>query len=177
MQDVQPTNGRGLKRLSEEKLAQAIELIGKGFLLKDVAAAIECTPMKLWYDMQNDPNWRLAYERALEASVELEVDQMLTLADDATRDPKVVRNQLDARKWRASKRAAKRYGDRLDLTVQTVVPVAAALEAARARVRPMRDQADVIEGELVDTKGEKARGATDCNSVSGTLPAKFEDVL
>lgn len=55
------------------------------------------------------------YARAREAQAEFMDHKIITTADNIT-DPAVARVQIDAYKWRASKLAPKRYGDKLDLT-------------------------------------------------------------
>ena len=54
------------------------------------------------------------YARARELQQDYEADNMIEIADTAA-DPNKARIQIDARKWRASKLAPKKYGDKLDL--------------------------------------------------------------
>lgn len=56
------------------------------------------------------------YARAREAQAHREVEEIREIADGATNeDYNVARLKIDARKWRASKMAPKKYGDKLDL--------------------------------------------------------------
>ena len=64
--------------------------------------------------LENVPAFRDKYARARERQQDFEADHILTIADEAT-DANLARLQIDARKWRASKLAPKKYGDKLDL--------------------------------------------------------------
>ena len=71
------------------------------------------------------------YARAREAQAELLADEIIEIADETSRDTKVdqdgntfansewinrSRLRVDARKWKASKLAPKKYGDKVDVT-------------------------------------------------------------
>lgn len=62
------------------------------------------------------PDFAQQYARARELQQDREADHMVVIADE-TKDPNKARLQIDARKWRASKLAPKKYGDKLDLNV------------------------------------------------------------
>lgn len=56
------------------------------------------------------------YARAREVQAHREADEIREIADAATvEDYNVARLRIDARKWRASKLAPKKYGDKLDV--------------------------------------------------------------
>ena len=56
------------------------------------------------------------YARAREVQAHREVDEIKEIADSAIPESvHVSRLQIDARKWRASKMASKKYGDKLDV--------------------------------------------------------------
>jgi hypothetical protein len=65
-----------------------------------------------WLDKHED--FAQKYARARELQQDREADKIVSIADE-TDDPNKARLQIDARKWRASKLAPKKYGDRLDL--------------------------------------------------------------
>jgi len=52
------------------------------------------------------------YARARELQQEREADKIVVIADEAT-DAGLARLQIDARKWRASKLAPKKYGEKI----------------------------------------------------------------
>jgi methionine synthase II (cobalamin-independent) len=62
----------------------------------------------------NNPEFADKYARAREAQADVYAQQIVDIADAAT-DAGIARLQMDARKWAASKLAAKKYGDKLDL--------------------------------------------------------------
>jgi hypothetical protein len=64
--------------------------------------------------IEERPDFREKYMRARELQQDREADKIVVIADE-TDDPNKARLQIDARKWRASKLAPKKYGDRLDL--------------------------------------------------------------
>lgn len=65
-----------------------------------------------WLD--KNPEFAQKYMRARELQQDREADKIVDIAD-AAEDANLARLQIDARKWRASKLAPKKYGDRLDL--------------------------------------------------------------
>lgn len=66
--------------------------------------------------LSDDAAFAQRYARAREAQAHREADEVKALADGATPETVgVVRLQMDARKWRAGKLAAKVYGDKLDV--------------------------------------------------------------
>lgn len=70
------------------------------------------TSVYKWLD--EHPEFAEKYARARELQQDREADNIVVIADDA-KDANLARLQIDARKWRASKLAPKKYGDRLDL--------------------------------------------------------------
>lgn len=91
------------------------------------------------------------YARVREIRADVEVDEAMQIADNPDIDPSRAKNMIDIRKWRASKHAAKTYGERLDLSVSGTVSVTEALDAARSRLLPMRDQ-QAIDAEVITDK-------------------------
>ncbi|QMP18238.1 clamp-loader subunit [Ralstonia phage RpY1] len=90
------------------------------------------------------------FTRAMEIRAELLVDEMTAIADSDD-DPQRVRNRVDVRKWIASKLLPKKYGERIDLNVTQTIDIGEALREARSRiVRPIADQSDVVDAQVVD---------------------------
>ena len=160
--------------VKKEQVEQAIEMVAKGKSLVAVANDLNLKLTTLWTAIQSDPLSAEAFERARELRAEVEVDELIEIADTSTKEPKVVRNQLDARKWRITKLKPKKYGDRLQLDVTTTTDIAGALGEAKSRVRPLRDQSNVIDAVIV-------RESTRCDDRSSDKeslePQKFEDLL
>jgi len=67
-----------------------------------------------WIDRY--PEFAQKYARARELQQDREADKIVVIADEAT-DANIARLQIDARKWRASKLAPKKYGEKLDMNV------------------------------------------------------------
>ncbi len=64
--------------------------------------------------LEKVPAFREMYARARERQQDYEADRMIEIADTEP-DPQRARVMIDARKWRASKLAPKKYGDRLEV--------------------------------------------------------------
>lgn len=149
-------------------------MVAHGTSLKHAAKVLNVKLTTLWDAIQSDPSTADAFERARELRAEAEVDELLEIADDPRNDPKVVRNQLDARKWRITKLKPKKYGDRLALDVTQMPDIVGALTEARSRVRPVRDQSNVVDAEVIrESVGYEARSG----DKESPAPQKFEDLL
>ena len=81
-----------------------------------------------------------------------------------------------ARQWIAARVAREQWGDRVDIAVDQRVSITAALEAADARARPIRDLSKVIDAESADITSLPALTATDNESVTprDALPDPFD---
>ena len=107
-----------------------------------------------WLADERRKSFLSGYARAREAQMEALAEEILEIADDATNDwtehqnadgttSRVVdheniqraRLKVDARKWLMSKLASRKYGDRLDLTVEDKTPRTP--EARRARIKEL----------------------------------------
>lgn len=98
---------------------EVCELIACGFSLAEaLLQKAEYPSYARWFViLAENADAQDKYARARELQQDYEADNIITIADtdpDAAR----ARNRIDARKWRASKLAAKKYGDRIgiDLT-------------------------------------------------------------
>ncbi len=66
--------------------------------------------------LSEDKDFAERYARAREVQAHNEFDEIREIADEATpEDVNVARLRIDARKWRASKLAPKKYGDRVEV--------------------------------------------------------------
>jgi hypothetical protein len=70
--------------------------------------------------LNSSPEFAEKYARAREIQQDRAADEIIEIADRAT-DPQKARNQIDARKWRASKLAPKKYGDRVDMNLTATI--------------------------------------------------------
>jgi len=70
------------------------------------------TTVRKWLAAESNEEFRLQYARAREEQADFYADEMIEIAD-TTDDPNKARLQIDARKWKASKLAPKKYGDKI----------------------------------------------------------------
>jgi hypothetical protein len=101
-------------------VARICEEMEQGKSLRQVCA-MEGMPNKWtvlrWLDADEGGEMRAQYARAREALADYYVEEIISIADEAD-DPQKARLQVDARKWVSSKLAPKRYGDKLETTLQ-----------------------------------------------------------
>lgn len=106
--------------------------------------------------IKNNPEFRAAYEKAVEDRADRLAEEIIELADqempDGLEGPMASawvqqkRMQVDARKWVASKLKPKIYGDRIDVAVtDTRISVMDALNEAKQRV--LKDDSSVMDVE------------------------------
>jgi adenylosuccinate synthase len=104
--------------------------------------------------IKNNPEFRGMYEKAMEDRADRLAEEIIELADQempahlegplASAWVQQKRMQVDARKWVASKLHAKRYGERLDVSVtDTRISVRDALNEAKQRV--LTDDSNVVD--------------------------------
>jgi hypothetical protein len=129
----------------------------------------------IYAKMREHPRWMAKWAAARELHAAALVEQAARLADDDP-DPARARNRMHARHWIASRIAREQWGDRVDVTVDQRVSITAALEAADARLRPIRDLSRVIDAENVAIPAFPALTATDNESAETPceLPNPFD---
>lgn len=99
-----------------EKIADIIcEALAKGAALYKLCQEEGMPDEKTVYRwLEKHEEFSQKYTRARERQQDYEADHIIAIADNAT-DANIARLQIDARKWRASKLAPKKYGDKLDV--------------------------------------------------------------
>lgn len=98
------------------EIANAIcERIAVGESLRAICAE-ESAPDKatVFRWLASNQAFRDQYTHAREMQAETYADEMVAIADEA-KDANLARLQIDARKWKASKLAPKKYGDKVQL--------------------------------------------------------------
>lgn len=111
----------------------------------------------------------LAYSRARELRADLWADEIIQIADTDP-DSNRARNRINARQWLASKHNQKVYGERIDLNVSQSISINEALAQAQARLLSVRDQADVIDAEIVEPATLSDGSGTDSQTVAIEKP-------
>ena len=138
-------------------------------------AGVSVTTFNKW--LQSDKVAATNYARATELRADLLADEALHLAD-GDGDPAKVRNQLAVRQWLAAKLNSKRYGDRIDLNVTQTIDVGITLAEARARLRPVSDQTNVIDAHVIDSIEVSPVRSLDKQSISRVVDVPTgDDVL
>ena len=140
-----------------EKGEKICERIAAGESLRQICKDPEMPAERtiyLWLADERRKSFLQSYARAREAQMEALAEEILEIADDATNDwierqnadgttSRVIdheniqraRLRIDTRKWMMSKLASKKYGDRLDLTVDDKTPQTP--ETRRARIKKL----------------------------------------
>jgi hypothetical protein len=137
-------------------------------------------------DIGVDPNtiqrWRLAdslfdeeCSRAQELGFEVDADSLKTIPDEIE-DVQKAKLKSDNIKWLLARRAAYKYGDRIDLNVTQTVDIGAALTEAKRRVLPPRYPEDIEDAQVVDTKQITTDRNTGCEPVAPTKTGE-EDIF
>ena len=101
-----------------QEIADAIcEHIAQGKSLRWICAEDGMPGSTTVYRWLNEnEGFRKQYTHARELQAEFYADEIIEIADLAkNEDAQVARLRVDARKWKASKLAPKKYGDKLDL--------------------------------------------------------------
>lgn len=119
--------------LTPQQKAQAITLAFDGLSQLKIAQAIGCHPRTLADTADSDLIFRDSFARALDRGLDGLADSLIDMCDDETIAAHVLRQKSDNIKWLLARRAAKRYGDRLDINVNQTVDIGGALIEARKR--------------------------------------------
>lgn len=154
-------------------IESVLTLIVEGQLLRQAAKLLNLPESSLYRALHADPELWSSYKRARELGANAMAEQAVDIADNDT-DAKRARNRIMVRQWLAGKLDPKTYGDRLDLNVTQTVDISGALSDARTRVRPLRDQSNVIDAVIVSESTRCEPGSSDKESPA---PRKFEDLL
>lgn len=156
--------------------AKIMEYWAKGMTLKDICAKYDWAPDNVgtvyeWRD--RTPENTELYVRAQHLKADNLADESLQISDGRG-DPQRDRLRVETRKWAASRFNPRKYGEKLDLTVETKLDLKGALEAAKQRIAlPERDQSDVIDAEYTDIIDVSLPAPTDTKSVD--TPETTED--
>ncbi|VWC95836.1 hypothetical protein BLA39750_02216 [Burkholderia lata] len=140
-------------------------IVGKE-LLADAAPAEGISVTTFHKVLASERELAVAYARAKEIRADLLADEALKIVDDPEIDAQRARNQMTMRQWLAAKLAPKTYGERIDLNVNQSISIEGALLEARQRVRPIRDQHDVTDVEIVEPQALPAHRPSDAESAA-----------
>lgn len=156
----------------DSKIEAILDAILDGQSMREALATHGLSAHAFQKRLAQDRSAALAYARALEIRADLLADEALHIADTNT-DAALARNQIDIRKWLASKLHARQYGDRIDLNVTQTIDVSATLAEARARLLPTRYLAPTIEGQALEITSESLPELSDKQSPTDEEPDIF----
>lgn len=148
----------------KEKLETVFALLLDDISLRDAVKSVGVT-LKTFHEwIGKDREAGVRYAQALELRADLLVDDAKALAD-GDGDPAKVRNQVEIRKWMATKQNSKRYGERIDLNVAQTIDISSTLLEARARLRPVSYLQDISDAQPREFIGVSEHGAHDKQSL------------
>lgn len=143
---------------------EVIKTVADGGNLFTHLQDIGLTNIRFYELVESIPVLTGAYARAKRARAELVAQDIVEIAD-TEEDAQRARNRIQARQWYASKILPKEYGDRMDINVSQTIDIGSALAEARARAAlPMCYQGEVIEAQVIESKGQNEVGALDKQS-------------
>jgi hypothetical protein len=98
-------------------MADVCEQIANGKSLREICKAEGFpAPSTICLWLKENADFAEHYAHARERQADLYADEIIEIADAAkNEDAQVARLRVDARKWKASKLAPKRYGEKMDL--------------------------------------------------------------
>jgi len=131
------------------KTKEIIQRIGEGGMLKPLCREVGLSHTAFALVLIGDSELVASYDHAKRLRADLDVDDMIRIADDVSLNPQQAKNSIDARKFRASKQYAQVYGDRIDVNVSGTVNIAETLSLARGRLLPRAEQ-DVLDAEVIE---------------------------
>lgn len=152
-----------MEQNSKTKVKDVINRFLEGSKLSD---ALKQEGLSAWMfnkALQSDRELAQVYARAAEIKADLLADEVVAIAD-SDGDPAKVRNQIQARQWVASKYHGKRYGDKIDLNVTQTIDIGLVLAEAKARLRPVCDQLENVNNQVIEMQGDIEHGDTDKDS-------------
>lgn len=143
---------------------KVIHIMLEGITLSDALKRADISTQTFAEILANDRVVASAYARAREIQADIEVDQALVIADNEP-DAQKARNQIDIRKWRASKHKSRVYGERIDLNVQQTIDISSTLAAAKSRLLlPVADRVDDAQVKTLDSIGSPVLSPSDSQS-------------
>lgn len=162
--------------MDKERVDGVIELLLRGVPLRDAINQCGFTPRTFNRRLQADKEAALAYSRAQEFKADLLADEIINIAD-TSEDPAKARNQIEARKWIASKYNSKRFGDRIDLNVTQTIDIGSTLEEARNRMRPISDLSKTLDLQAIEIPTMSAVSSPDKKSEEAQAAPLVPDIF
>lgn len=156
-----------------QKLEEIIKEVFEGSSLKEALKKHGLSRGTFYSHVEKNASLSDSYVRALHARTDAVAEEILEIADN-DEDPQRARNRIQARQWYASKLRPEKYGERIDLNVNTTIDIKGALEEARARALPMRDLKQVEDAQIVEMKQLSDLVLTGSKPVDGSTDDIFD---
>lgn len=133
-----------------DRFPELLDRIARGQYVTAALDAMGVPRRSLWDFIDKNVDASQRYQRARESGIEARLD---ALGDrlEGNEDPRKLRNLLDYNRWRAAVTAPTKYGEQLKVTHDAAPDLLAAIAEGHARtLRPIRDQRDVVDAEVIE---------------------------
>ncbi|UOO77940.1 hypothetical protein LVJ85_05620 [Neisseria sp. Dent CA1/247] len=114
-------------KFDEKVVEKILSMLAEGASLESICLMEDMPSARTVYRwLDENEGFCQRYARAREMQADLYADQIIKIADDCQPEAAAVakaRLQIDSRKWKASKLAPKKYGDKLDVSADMRVQV------------------------------------------------------
>jgi len=157
---------------TDELEQKTIELVSQGLSLKKIAEATGVSTSAMFYHRRQSKTFEKAYNLAQEQGFEHDADKLKTAHEDIP-DPLKARLFSENNRWLLSRRAASKYGDRLDITVGQTVDMSQALIDARKRAG---HSVQYFDAEVINRASDKAKQIVDASANSETASVETASV-
>lgn len=148
-----------------EELEEAIlDIVSQGGTLKDIEKKTGIKTSPLFLHRRKSKTFEQKYSIAQEQGFEHDADSLKTAHDDIP-DPMKARLFSENNRWLLARRAAHRYGDRLDITVGQTVDMTQALTDARRRAG---HSVEYFDQDTIEVSAQKIEGLIERASSEGT---------
>lgn len=165
-----PTWLRTARPIEESLKPKVIKMILEGHTYKDIRKILGIVWDSWALSMRIDCDFVRDCSMARSDNIDDMVDRLLEIPDqyDDSNKAKVLSENI---KWIASKRKPAVYGDRIDLNVNQIVDIGAALQAAKDRIIDVTNSAQRLTS---GNQESNSSSLTDCESVSEGKDDIFE---
>lgn len=157
-----PSGGQNKIR-SPENDAIVIERLSQGKSITEAAEAVGVSIGTVQQWRLKDALFDNECSRALDLGYEIQADSLVTIPDTYA-DVQKARLKSENIRWLLARRAAHRYGDRLEVNVNQTVDIGGAIAEARKRALPTRYPDDIVDAELVEPTALIEHSASDPRS-------------
>lgn len=159
--------------VAPSKLDDIIQDIFEGSSLKLALKKHEVSRGQFYSAVEKNAELANRYTHALQARTDAIAEEVVEIAD-TDEDPQRARNRMQARQWYAAKLMPGKYGERIDLNVNTTVDIKGALEEARSRLLPTRDLGNVEDAQVIESKAITHTDTTGYKPVSNSPDDIFD---